>query len=51
MHLEIYPKLTTPAGFEIGSGIGINQIAPEYAAEQYRAIDSSQLTLEEANSG
>ena len=46
-HLEIYPKLTTPAGFEIGSGIGINVVAPEQAAAQLRDIDGSRVTEEE----
>jgi UDPglucose--hexose-1-phosphate uridylyltransferase len=46
-HLEIYPKLTTPAGFEIGSGIGINIIAPETAAAQLREVDGSRVMLVE----
>jgi UDPglucose--hexose-1-phosphate uridylyltransferase len=40
-HLEILPKLTTPAGFEIGSGIGINVVAPEHAAEALRQVSGS----------
>ncbi len=37
-YLEILPRLTTRAGFEIGSGININVVAPEDAAEQLRAV-------------
>lgn len=35
-YLEIRPRLTTRAGFEIGSGMNINIAAPEGAAEQLR---------------
>ena len=35
-YLEILPRLTTRAGFEIGSGININVVVPEDAAEQLR---------------
>ena len=37
-YLEILPRLTTQAGFEIGSGININVVEPESAAEQLRKI-------------
>jgi len=47
--IRIIPKLTTQAGFEIGSGIGINVLPPEQAAEQLRAMDGSRITLDEAN--
>jgi UDPglucose--hexose-1-phosphate uridylyltransferase len=46
-HLEIYPKLTTQAGFEIGSGIGINPVTPEDAATQLRATDGAPVTVDE----
>jgi UDPglucose--hexose-1-phosphate uridylyltransferase len=36
-HIHIYPKLTTPAGFELGTGVYINVVAPEVAAEELRA--------------
>jgi len=36
MHLEVMPKLSTWAGFELGSGIIINTMPPEKAAEFYR---------------
>jgi UDPglucose--hexose-1-phosphate uridylyltransferase len=35
-YVELLPRLTTRAGFEIGSGININVVAPEDAAEQLR---------------
>lgn len=46
-HLEIYPRLTTQAGFEIGSGIGINVVAPEDAAAQLRETNGAPLTMDE----
>jgi UDPglucose--hexose-1-phosphate uridylyltransferase len=30
-HLRILPRLTTPAGFELGSGMSINTVLPEDA--------------------
>ncbi len=35
-HLELTPRLTKWAGFELGSGIIINVMPPEMAAEHYR---------------
>jgi UDPglucose--hexose-1-phosphate uridylyltransferase len=35
-YVEILPRLTTRAGFEIGSGMNINVVAPESAAESLR---------------
>jgi UDPglucose--hexose-1-phosphate uridylyltransferase len=32
-YLQIIPRLTTPAGFELGSGSGINVVDPEEAAD------------------
>jgi UDPglucose--hexose-1-phosphate uridylyltransferase len=37
-YLVIIPKITTPAGFEIGSGIYINVVPPEAAAETLRGL-------------
>lgn len=34
--IEIAPRLGQPAGFELGTGVGINPVAPEDAAEQFR---------------
>jgi len=45
-HLEIYPKLTTPAGFEIGSGIGINVVPPEQAAAGLREVSGERIHTE-----
>ncbi len=45
--LLIYPRLTTRAGFEIGSGIGINVVAPEQAAAQLRETDGAPMTFKE----
>ncbi len=35
-HLVLVPRLTIPAGFEMGTGISINTMAPEDAAEHLR---------------
>lgn len=35
-HIKIIPKLSTPAGFEIGSAMSINTVLPEDAAETLR---------------
>ena len=37
-YVVIVPKLTTPAGFEIGTGIYINTTLPEQCAEFLRGI-------------
>jgi len=36
-HLRIIPRITLPAGFELGSGMGINTLMPEDAAEALRS--------------
>jgi UDPglucose--hexose-1-phosphate uridylyltransferase len=33
-YIELLPKLYSPAGFELGSGLTINPVAPELAARQ-----------------
>ncbi len=38
-HIEILPRLTTPAGFELGSGMSINTVLPEEAAAYLRGVD------------
>ncbi|MEJ2141140.1 MAG: DUF4931 domain-containing protein [Gammaproteobacteria bacterium] len=38
-HLEICPRTSIPSGFELGSGLFVNTISPEEAAEQLRAIN------------
>ena len=35
-HLEICPRTSIPTGFELGSGLFVNTIAPELAAKQLR---------------
>ncbi len=35
-HLEIAPRLTTLAGFELGTGIGVDQLEPREAAARLR---------------
>jgi UDPglucose--hexose-1-phosphate uridylyltransferase len=37
-HLQILPRLVTPAGFELGSGIFINTALPEETAEFIRGV-------------
>ncbi|MCK5719216.1 MAG: DUF4931 domain-containing protein [Thiomargarita sp.] len=37
-HLEICPRTSIPTGFELGSGLSVNTISPEQAAEQLRAV-------------
>jgi UDPglucose--hexose-1-phosphate uridylyltransferase len=37
-HIHILPKLTTVAGFELGTGVLINIVAPEAAAEQLTRV-------------
>ncbi len=37
-HIHILPKLTTLAGFELGTGLYINIVTPEEAAENIRAF-------------
>jgi UDPglucose--hexose-1-phosphate uridylyltransferase len=36
-HVQIVPRISMPAGFEIGSGMFINTVAPETAAEELRS--------------
>lgn len=35
-HIHLLPKITTPAGFELGTGVPINVVAPETAAGDLR---------------
>ena len=41
-HLEVYPKLSIWAGFEISTGTYINTVPPEMAAEAFRHKINSQ---------
>lgn len=36
-HVHVFPKVTSRAGFELGTGVLINVLAPELAAERLRA--------------
>ncbi len=40
-HIEILPRLSTAAGFELGTGIWINTVVPEEAAEYLRGFVSA----------
>jgi len=37
-HLEICPRTSIPTGFELGSGLFVNTVAPEAAAAQLRSV-------------
>ena len=39
-HIEILPRLTTMAGFELGSGMSINTVLPEAATEYLQSVDA-----------
>ncbi len=39
-HIRILPRLTKPAGFELGSGMSINTVFPEEAAAFLREGNS-----------
>lgn len=38
-HLEICPRTSIPTGFELGSGLFVNTISPEEAAERLRSVE------------
>lgn len=38
-HLEICPRTSIPTGFELGSGLFVNTVNPEQAAERLRQVD------------
>ena len=37
-HIEICPRTSVPTGFELGSGLFMNTISPEHAAERLRNV-------------
>jgi len=45
-HLEICPRTSIPTGFELGSGLFVNSIAPEDAARRLREAELPDLTEE-----
>jgi len=38
-HIEICPRTSIPTGFELGSGLFVNTLCPEEAAERLRNAD------------
>ncbi len=44
-YLTIIPRLVTPAGLELGSGMAINTVSPEAAAEFLRNTDAAAIEL------
>jgi UDPglucose--hexose-1-phosphate uridylyltransferase len=42
-HMEIIPRLTIAAGFELGTGIYLNVVSPEDAAAYLRAVNTTGL--------
>lgn len=50
-HLELLPKLAIAAGFELGTGVMINVVTPESAAEFLRAVDLKAATVSPAAPG
>jgi UDPglucose--hexose-1-phosphate uridylyltransferase len=42
-HLQILPRISRPAGFEIGSGMQVNTSVPEQDAQQLREITSAEF--------
>ena len=38
-HIEICPRTSIPAGFELGSGLFVNTISPEQAAQTLRSVE------------
>ncbi len=49
-HVHILPCLTTRAGFELGTGVMINVVGPEKAAEDIRGA-LSRMELDSSNAG
>jgi UDPglucose--hexose-1-phosphate uridylyltransferase len=44
-HIEICPRTSIPTGFELGSGLFVNTISPEDAAERLRNADVGKHAL------
>jgi len=42
-HIDVLPRLATPAGFELGSGMSINTVLPEDAADALRRASADIL--------
>ena len=39
--IDILPRLAQPAGIELGTGVGVNPVAPERAAGELRELDTA----------
>ncbi|OPX22503.1 MAG: hypothetical protein B1H03_04255 [Planctomycetales bacterium 4484_113] len=48
-HIELYPRLTKPAGCEWGAGVFINPVPPEEAARHLRKLDVAAAMAGDAN--
>lgn len=42
-HMDVLPRLVRPDGFDVGSGVPVNPVAPEAAAEQLRRAIASKV--------
>lgn len=49
-HIEIIPRLAIAGGFEFGTGIYINTVAPEQAATYLREVGLPEMSLSSARS-
>ena len=49
-HLDVLPRLVRPDGFDLGSGIPVNPVAPEAAAERLRQAIASEARARSAES-
>jgi UDPglucose--hexose-1-phosphate uridylyltransferase len=47
-HIRILPRLTTPAGFELGSGMAINTVMPEDAAAFLSEVQAAETPADAA---
>ena len=39
-HIDVLPRLTRLAGFELGTGVGVNIRAPEQVARELQAVNA-----------
>jgi UDPglucose--hexose-1-phosphate uridylyltransferase len=49
-HIRILPRLATPAGFELATGMEINTAMPEQTAEILRSAVQTELATQAATS-
>ena len=50
-HIDVLPRLTTPAGFELGSGMSINPVLPETAAAALAAVELDRGSVQVSRGG